>query len=243
MLKFFRNIRKQLAAKNKVTKYLWYAIGEILLVVIGILVALQVNNWNENQKAKVKETKVLNQLVDGLTLDRDKLEKELKKLKKVQYSIKELEKVLDDPDNPYNAELDTLFGMVYGMRNITLNKAFYEDLKTSGIHLIKNEKIRRKIVHLFENNYAQVFTLKNFEIHVNDVIRPYYLNNFQKIEFSVSAQPIDYNKIWNDPYYKNIVNYRYKTLEINHIAFFTKTIKAINSLFEEIEPYLKERNQ
>ena len=47
MLKFFRNIRKQLAAENKVAKYLRYAVGEIILVVIGILIALQINNWNE----------------------------------------------------------------------------------------------------------------------------------------------------------------------------------------------------
>ena len=50
MLRFFRNIRKELAAENKVTAYLRYAIGEIILVVIGILIALQINNWNERRK-------------------------------------------------------------------------------------------------------------------------------------------------------------------------------------------------
>ena len=49
-MKIFRNIRKKLAAENKVMAYLRYAIGEILLVVIGILIALQVNNWNERRK-------------------------------------------------------------------------------------------------------------------------------------------------------------------------------------------------
>ena len=48
MIKFFRNIRKALLAENKFTKYLMYAIGEIVLVVIGILIALSINNWNED---------------------------------------------------------------------------------------------------------------------------------------------------------------------------------------------------
>jgi hypothetical protein len=52
MLKLFRNIRKNLINEGKTTKYFKYAIGEIVLVVIGILIALQINNWNENQKQK-----------------------------------------------------------------------------------------------------------------------------------------------------------------------------------------------
>ncbi len=50
MIKFFRNIRRKLATENKVASYLRYAIGEVILVVVGILIALQVNNWNEERK-------------------------------------------------------------------------------------------------------------------------------------------------------------------------------------------------
>ena len=64
-MKIFRNIRKKLAAENKVSNYLRYAIGEILLVVIGILVALQVNNWNEQRKENAKiKTYLKSMLVD-----------------------------------------------------------------------------------------------------------------------------------------------------------------------------------
>ncbi len=52
MIKFFRKIRYDLMDKNKTGKYLKYAIGEIILVVIGILIALSINNWNENRKSK-----------------------------------------------------------------------------------------------------------------------------------------------------------------------------------------------
>jgi len=62
MIKFFRNIRRKLAEENKVAKYLRYAIGEILLVVIGILIALQVNNWNELQKSKDEEKDILSNI-------------------------------------------------------------------------------------------------------------------------------------------------------------------------------------
>ena len=58
MIKFFRHIRQNLIMENKTSKYLKYAIGEIILVVIGILIALQVNNWNENRKL-IKQHKAL----------------------------------------------------------------------------------------------------------------------------------------------------------------------------------------
>ena len=56
MLKIFRKIRQNMLKNNKVTAYLLYAIGEIVLVMIGILLALQVNNWNEKRKQKTEKT-------------------------------------------------------------------------------------------------------------------------------------------------------------------------------------------
>ena len=54
MIKFFRKIRQRLLTENRLGKYLLYAIGEILLVVIGILIALSINNWNEERKNEEK---------------------------------------------------------------------------------------------------------------------------------------------------------------------------------------------
>ena len=62
MIKFFRNIRQSLHNEGKTSKYFKYAIGEIVLVVIGILIALQVNNWNENRISFTKKEKLLNAL-------------------------------------------------------------------------------------------------------------------------------------------------------------------------------------
>ena len=63
MLKFFRKIRQQLLSDNQFTKYALYALGEILLVMIGILLALQVNNWNEQKKNKAAEQHLLKDLL------------------------------------------------------------------------------------------------------------------------------------------------------------------------------------
>ena len=62
MIKFFRNIRRKLASEKRFLSYSRYALGEILLVVLGILIALQVNNWNESQKQKKQETIYLQNL-------------------------------------------------------------------------------------------------------------------------------------------------------------------------------------
>ena len=66
MIKFFRKIRQKLISQNRFSKYLLYAVGEIVLVMIGILLALQVNNWNEQQKVKLHELNILNKLNEDL---------------------------------------------------------------------------------------------------------------------------------------------------------------------------------
>ena len=62
MIKFFRRIRKRLINENQISKYLIYALGEIILVVIGILIALQINNWNIYNKLKVEEETIIHEM-------------------------------------------------------------------------------------------------------------------------------------------------------------------------------------
>ena len=69
MIKFFRRIRKKLLAEGNTVKYFKYAVGEIVLVVIGILIALQINNWNENKKKKATFKYHLESLVEDLKRD------------------------------------------------------------------------------------------------------------------------------------------------------------------------------
>ncbi|TYA59241.1 hypothetical protein FVF61_01520, partial [Formosa maritima] len=66
MIKFFRKIRQNLLMENKTGKYFKYAIGEIILVVIGILIALQINNWNNNRIEHKIETNILSEILVNL---------------------------------------------------------------------------------------------------------------------------------------------------------------------------------
>ncbi len=69
MFRFFRKIRQQLLSQNKISKYLLYAIGEIVLVVIGILIALQINNWNEKIKTQENVQAQLINVIDAIESD------------------------------------------------------------------------------------------------------------------------------------------------------------------------------
>lgn len=69
MINFFRSVRKRFLSDNKLSKYVFYAIGEILLVMIGILLALQVNNWNEKRKTLNNEIKLVKQLLEDAKAD------------------------------------------------------------------------------------------------------------------------------------------------------------------------------
>ncbi len=85
MTRVFRNIRQKLASENKVMAYLRYAVGEILLVVIGVLIALQVNNWNEGRKDRKLEHEYLLRLHEDM----------LASLKNVKKNIKDITEQID----------------------------------------------------------------------------------------------------------------------------------------------------
>lgn len=95
MIKFFRKIRYDLLEKNKTGKYLKYAIGEILLVVIGILIALSINNWNEWRKDRVKEKEVLVNLVENFQLNMEALESDIESLQQYNVSSRIVLNILD----------------------------------------------------------------------------------------------------------------------------------------------------
>lgn len=238
MIKFFRHIRQRLIKENRFSKYLLYAVGEIVLVVIGILIALQINTWNNERIENEAERKVLIELRKGIVYDANVMQQSLSQILFQIDKMKYLKRLLKNKDQMYNKGLDTLFGAVYGVRTIRVNKAFYEDLKASGLKLIKDDEIRLDIVNLFEDNYVLLDKIFDMELHINDVIRPYYLEHFNEIDFLDQATPNDFSHVWSDTYYQNIVHYRILNLESNHVDTYRKTVAKIMGLSGRIKAYI-----
>ena len=92
MIKFFRHIRQSMINQNRTKKYLLYAIGEIILVVIGILIALQINNWNEDQKSRKDERYVLTEVLKNLEEDAILVKEIIAQREKAKTAIIELQK-------------------------------------------------------------------------------------------------------------------------------------------------------
>jgi hypothetical protein len=148
MIKLFRNIRSKLLQENRISRYFLYAIGEIFLVVIGILIALQINNWNEERIVRNEESVYLQRLLDEMVLDSTRLESTIRlsqfKLDASYFILNELEKV-------NRSNIDTL-ELVIGTFRIAINitsppdLTTYEELISTGkLNIIRNKEIKSKI--------------------------------------------------------------------------------------------------
>ena len=133
MIKFFRNIRRSLLDRDRFSKYILYAIGEIILVVIGILIALQINNWNEERKANEKEVQLIEDLHNEFQKNYNELLVDIKRLETVEKSNNEILKLLQNP-NPVISEIELNRLISKGLSTPTWNPSFFvmEELKNSG---------------------------------------------------------------------------------------------------------------
>lgn len=148
MIKFFRNIRKKLATENKFLAYSRYAIGEIILVMIGILLALQVNNWNEQRKTRLEEIKILKDFQESLQTDIIGLNRATKANTRAKNSMNFLLDYMEK-DLPYNDSLkyhfgNTTFNWLYGISN-----SVFDALKSKGLNLISNDSLKQSIIDIY----------------------------------------------------------------------------------------------
>ncbi|MFC4720857.1 DUF6090 family protein [Geojedonia litorea] len=157
MIKFFRHIRQNLIMENKSGKYLKYALGEIILVVIGILIALQINNWNENRKAKASEDNFFENVLLDLEKDEAKLDYYYEfHSKRIDY----LDTLLTYVRNPNLSMGIDKFGMyvepLFYSANPTNYSNTFESAKSMGTFNNFKEKERLKALSQYYSDFVLI---------------------------------------------------------------------------------------
>jgi len=157
MSKLFNNIRKKLVADKpsvtRTTNYLKYAIGEIVLVVIGILIALSINNWNENRKNANQELKLLQSFKIGLEKDLLDIDSNINSHTKGLNSAKMILNLLEK-NQPYNDSLAKHFNYAMTPSFFRNSSSAFETLKSKGIDLISNENLKNQLINVYDAEYT-----------------------------------------------------------------------------------------
>ena len=242
MLKFFRRIRQNLLAENKTGKYFKYAIGEIILVVIGILIALQINNWNESRKSDAQELSALNNIHRDFLKNKDILEEvKTSTLLILESGVQILNhtgnKVKPDSESSFNNWLNQLFNSTpYYPQN-----GFLDDLLSSGkLGIFKNVELRNLLsswkpdVEILEEKFNTVD--KNEGILNTYIIeRASWLkadqvdNKVRNITFPKSGFSVDNRYLLEELQFENLV----ENVVIHADSYYSKQ-KKIEKLIDEI---------
>jgi hypothetical protein len=228
MISFFRKIRQKLLSQNRVTRYLAYAIGEIILVVFGILIALQINTWNEERKNSQTEQKLLRQLKSEYLVNIEQLEEKVQlRLQGIQGAQNILDRIDQrDRSNQENIYLD-LFSLFI---DPTFDPIKNDIVGSDNLRLIKNDSL----VRFLSNWTSDVFQVQEqelaFQRYRDEIIFPaairlglarnvvYYvwkdgyaapgpLNKGKAINYDpgMSTKEIDMERLFNDLDFEGVV--------------------------------------
>lgn len=226
MIRFFKNIRQKLAAENKVMAYLRYAIGEILLVVIGILIALQINNWNEGRKQSIAETEFLEGVKKDLTQDKQYIELVLKLM---EPKIETFD-LLNDKEflKNHNKNIDTLFHNYFTTQRTfyPVTGSFQSAVAGNEINNYRNKDISALIIKLYNSIYSRV--IDNGKILDNrwDYLTKKYSHGRRTGNFRVTDNA-KFSEIMDDIYYHYLELQWYR-------GVLKDTLKEINELIKKI---------
>ena len=164
MIKLFRGIRKKLFEQSKFTNYLFYAMGEILLVVIGILIAIQINTWNSNQANYRKEKEYLNNLLNDIEIQSKITLDQIAHEKLMRHNCEKALRNLNS-SNP-NPDSLNIFLIAITRKTFVIHNPTFQDLKSSGnILLIKDNTLRNRILSFYQySDYsASVIEISNLK--------------------------------------------------------------------------------
>ena len=194
-------------------KYLFYAIGEIILVVIGILIALAINNWNEEQKLREYEEDILKEIRTGLINTREEVLRSIEEDQRWRACNYKILEYLDQ-QKPYDESLDPCFGSYFWSSTVQLTTSAYDELKVRGLELISNPELRRELTDMFDYKIdviksevevwdSELLNSTIYPMHVK-LFRKYYPESWQVFEDEF-AKPLDYQSLLTNEPYKNLL--------------------------------------
>ena len=236
MIKFFRKIRQKTLTENKFGKYLTYAIGEIMLVVIGILIALQISNWNENRKMRISELSILEEIQEALVQDTIVINSNVKYLIEKRSKSRELITHIENK-LPYTKKLDTLMMVVYYHRGYkTFNISAFDLLKENGFEIIENNMLRKQITKHYNSDLSDIIGLFNRLEQINLIQGGNVFQNFKV--FNGLIQTYNYKELLENPkvfapfYHFDTMNSAYIN---NLVEFKLKISLLLESINSEIQ--------
>ena len=187
MIKFFRKIRQNFLMENKTSKYFKYAIGEIVLVVIGILIALQINNWNEKKKKLETGLQYLSEMRYELESDVEMLDFFINKLKQ---NIQNQEAAMKSKDI-YQLPIDSL-NMILSSINLDfkISELTYNKMKNLGISVItENKKLNSKITHYYNEEVVSLKLAIDYVFKEFKKYQDFFLYKQETISYSYEEFP------------------------------------------------------
>lgn len=243
MIKFFRTIRHKLLTENKVSKYVLYAIGEIVLVVIGILIALQINAWNQFKKDRLEEQNILERIEKDLKADIADLTIQTNRNNRWQENLQLLiEGILDR-----NISLEDFVNRnrTYGVNTYFMQTAgtYKESVASGKLSLIVNDSLRNQIIKHYE--IMEIGTDDVLKNQMNQYIRPTFYKSFgSSKEFvenvtgkTTNLSPIDMNTVYNNKDYLASITVKLQLMQVQNLQFsgqIRRTEKVLNAIRNEL---------
>lgn len=178
MISFFRKIRRKLFTQNKLSSYLLYGIGEIVLVVIGILIALGINNWNEDRKDKIRSEHYLERMVDEITNFSKTLADDSLRAEELRVHLESSMNILGSKSFG-KAQKDTLDFTLINYNQfvqIPLALSSYEEMKSNGdLGLIYSPELRQQInsYNSFIGTISKIYEQLSDEFARQEFIKQY----------------------------------------------------------------------
>jgi len=253
MIKFFRNIRQTLIMENKTSKYLKYAIGEIVLLMIGILLALQVNNWNERRKTNDTEHLLLLSLKDEMKDNLSLLEEAMSYHEKSRNAAKEIVLLFNDQNRRENmgrTKIDSLLSLIQWAWTYNPATGVLEAIKTSGhMNSVKNAKIRSMIASYEDLSADAQEESKLLQDMIIDQYMPLtskYISLIERLpflgkEYVISTQTKfkpNYQALFNDRELESTITYIH-TWRIDEMNEERNLKKVMKTFIETLETELK----